>query len=97
MLCRLINIVKFTMLLKSLLLVCCIILSLSNVSFGEFLRLQGQRFFYGDKPVFLSGANIAWHNYGTDFGNGDYATSGPILEQWIRDISTAGGNSLSEF
>lgn len=61
---------------------------------GEFLKIEGKDFFYGPSKVFLSGTNIAWNSYGYDFGNGNYANSGPILEQWIRDIAAAGGNIL---
>lgn len=63
---------------------------------GEFLRIEGKFFYYGDQQVFLSGVNIAWNNYGLDFGNGNYTNQGPQLEEWIRGISAAGGNSLSE-
>lgn len=61
---------------------------------GEFLRVSGQTLMYGADRVFLSGVNIAWKSYGYDFGNGNYGGSGPTLEQWIRDITNAGGNTL---
>lgn len=64
---------------------------------GEFLRVVGKEFIYGNESVFLSGVNYAWLNYGSDFGNNYYQTTGPILEQWIRDIAEAGGNSLRKF
>lgn len=81
---------------KLLLLVCYIFINLSNEISGEFLRIEENKFFYGQQQVFLSGVNIAWNDYGLDFGNGNYTNQGPVLEQWIRDISAAGGNSLSE-
>lgn len=80
---------------KLLLLVCCIAINCYE-TVGEFLRIKENKFYYGDRHVFLSGVNIAWNNYGLDFGNGNYTNQGPQLEQWIRDISAAGGNSLSE-
>jgi len=66
----------------------------NNQCNGQFLRVQGSNFFYGDQRVFLSGANIAWVYYGWDFGNGMYENTYERLEQWIRDISNAGGNTL---
>lgn len=52
------------------------------------LRLNGEK-------VFMSGMNIAWHNYGRDFGNGQYqCCTSAALEDYIRRISAEGGNSL---
>ncbi|CAL8118342.1 unnamed protein product [Orchesella dallaii] len=65
-----------------------------QASNGEFLRRNGRDLMYGSNKIFLSGANIAWNSYGYDFGNGNYAGSGPTLEQWIRQIALAGGNVL---
>jgi len=64
---------------------------------GEFLRISGREFIYNNERVFLSGANYAWLYYGWDFGNSNYQSAGPIMEQWIRDIANAGGNSLRKF
>jgi len=61
---------------------------------GEFLRVQGRSFYYGNQEVFLSGVNFAWVYYGWDFGNDNYAGARGRLEQWIRDIRASGGNSL---
>lgn len=70
-------------------------LFLGALSNAEFLSVSGKDFYYGQSKVFLSGTNIAWNSYGYDFGNDNYANSGPILEQWIREIALAGGNILS--
>jgi len=75
-------------------LVQCIALFLINGSSGQFLQVQGRTLSFNGQHVFLSGVNIAWNSYSFDFGNGQYASSGPILEQYIRDIRAAGGNSL---
>lgn len=80
---------------KLLFLICYFVSNLSNGT-GEFLRIEGKHFYYGEQQIFLSGVNIAWNDYGRDFGNGDYIKQGPLLEQWIREIKEAGGNSLSE-
>jgi len=69
----------------------------NNQCNGEFIRTQGTDFYYGNRKVFLSGANIAWVYYGWDFGNDNYAATRERLEQWIRDISNAGGNTLRMF
>jgi len=63
---------------------------------GEFLSVSGKSFRYGSQTVFLSGVNYAWNDYGNDFGNGRYSSTGPVLEQWIRDVAAAGGNSVSK-
>ncbi len=81
-------------LLKILPLFCLLAVHQCN---GEFLRVSGQTLMYGADRVFLSGVNIAWKSYGYDFGNGNYGGSGPTLEQWIRDIANAGGNTLRKY
>lgn len=80
----------FEMILKIFLLT-----FLLKVASTQFLSVAGRQFMFGGQHVHLSGANIAWRSYGFDFGNGQYATNGPELENWIREIAGAGGNSLS--
>lgn len=46
---------------------------------------------YNGEKVFLNGANYAWNNYGYDFGNGGYTDT---LDQWMKEIGDAGGNSV---
>jgi len=81
---------------KLVFIVCYFIINLSNASAGEFLRIEGNHFYFGDQQIFLSGVNIAWKDYGNDFGNAGYTKQGPVLEEWIREIKEAGGNTLSE-
>ncbi len=50
---------------------------------------------FAGRQVHLSGPNLAWNRYAWDFGNNEYSVSGPVLEQWVREISAAGGNFLS--
>lgn len=66
-----------------------------NYTTSNYLSVQGRNFIFAGQHVHLSGSNIAWSNYAWDFGNNEYAASGPILEQWVREISAAGGNVLS--
>merc|ERR1711907_696469 len=51
-------------------------------------------FSYQGKRVFLSGANQPWIDYGNDFGNNQ--TNGKIcsLQQYIANLTKAGGNSM---
>lgn len=53
--------------------------------------MSGKDLTYNGQKVFLNGCNIAWHNYGYDFGNGGYDGT---LEQWLREIGGSGGNSI---
>jgi mannan endo-1,4-beta-mannosidase len=56
---------------------------LAGLGNTEFLRISlDKEFYYGQDKVFLSGVNIAWNSYGYDFGNNNYANSGPLLESW---------------
>lgn len=79
------------MLLRILFLAVCVHYAASN-----FLSVQGPNFMFAGQHVHLSGPNLAWFRYAWDFGNNEYSVSGPTLEQWVREISAAGGNCLSE-
>ena len=46
------------------------------------------------KPVFLSGANLAWIDYGNDFGNNQSNAKACQLQQYVRNISANGGNTM---
>ena len=49
------------------------------------------------QQVFLSGMNLAWHNFGNDFGNGQYdCCTGAVLENYLAELSASGGNTLSK-
>ena len=60
----------------------------------RYLAVENGEFRLNDEKIFQSGMNIAWNQYGADFGNGNYELTGPQLEKYIVDISNAGGNSL---
>jgi mannan endo-1,4-beta-mannosidase len=75
---------------------CLLVIGARSFVSGEYLTVNGKEFFYGGQKVFLSGVNYAWNDYGNDFGNGRYGSTGPTLEQWIRDVAAAGGNSISK-
>ncbi|XP_035688992.1 mannan endo-1,4-beta-mannosidase-like [Branchiostoma floridae] len=77
---------------------------LSAAAQGQtFLSTDGQHFKLNGQRVFLSGVNMAWCRYGSDFGGGlyySYKSSSPCpsskskYEQAIMDIANNGGNSL---
>ena len=61
----------------------------------SFLAINGTVFSYGGKsPVFLSGANMPWINYGNDFGNNQTQGHRCALQSYIQNVSAAGGNSI---
>lgn len=64
------------------------------VSGQRYLAVEDGEFRLNGEKIFRSGMNIAWSQYGADFGNGNYEITGPQLEKYIRDISNAGGNSI---
>jgi mannan endo-1,4-beta-mannosidase len=77
---------------KEALIIALVCVAIAN---GEFLRVSGSDLIYGNDRVFLSGPNIAWSCYGCDFGNNRYDWgSGAELENYVRQISAAGGNAL---
>ena len=49
---------------------------------------------YAQKPIFLSGANLAWIDYGQDFGLNQSQAKACALQEIIKNISDAGANSL---
>lgn len=68
-----------------------------SVSGQRFLAVENGQLRLNGEKVFMSGMNIAWHNYGRDFGNGQYqCCTSATLEDYIRRISAEGGNSLSK-
>ncbi|XP_012936320.2 mannan endo-1,4-beta-mannosidase [Aplysia californica] len=58
------------------------------------LTVSGNVFKLNNHHVFLSGANLAWINYARDFGNGQWARSKPKIEEQLRLLHQAGGNSM---
>lgn len=67
----------------------------------DFLAIDktNHTFTLGGRRVFLSGVNMPWINYGGDFG-GDTAATGEgfgqfcSLDEYLRNISKAGGNTI---
>ena len=59
------------------------------------LSVSGNKLMFNGKSVFLSGVNFAWNSYGFDFGNGQYtANSKTTFEQWLKEVTINGGNSV---
>jgi len=51
-------------------------------------------FKFRDAQVFLSGANQAWIQYGSDFGNNQTKDTRCSLQDYITSIASKGGNSM---
>lgn len=49
---------------------------------------------YAGQDVFLSGVNLAWIDYGSDFGNSQPASKACALQRILASVAAAGGNSL---
>jgi len=60
------------------------------------LSVSGHNLVKDGQRVFLSGANLAWYNYGQDFGNNHYAGVRSHMEQFLSQIQASGGNSIRE-
>ena len=60
----------------------------------SFLSVSGNSLTYEGKPVFLSGANQPWIDYGNDFGNNQSNGIRCGLNDYIKNVSQAGGNSV---
>ena len=73
------------------------LLLVTVVNGQEYLAVENGEFRLNGEKIFQSGMNIAWNQYGADFGNGNYEYTGPQLEKYIRDIANVGGNSISKF
>ena len=69
----------------------------SIVNGQRYLAVEDGEFHLNGEKVFQSGMNIAWNQFGADFGNGNYEYTGPQLEKYVRDIAEAGGNSVRKF
>ncbi|MDR1761668.1 MAG: T9SS type A sorting domain-containing protein [Bacteroidales bacterium] len=53
---------------------------------------DGNRLIINEKPLFISGMNIAWNNFGNDVG--DTPLDEAAFEDYIKDIRAAGGNAV---
>ena len=67
----------------------------SNKSNNDYLYINNTQFYFqGKGPIFLSGANQPWMRYGSDFGNGSPAGHICELDDYLKKLSDAGGNSV---
>jgi len=77
-----------------------ICVSFLPIVYGSFLTVQNNGFSFGGQKVFLSGANIAWHYFGMDFGGdstNSYYSNANVknnYEGYITNVSYAGGNTI---
>ena len=75
-------------------LLLCFFLLAATATGTSFLGISGSGFTFDSNPVFLSGANQAWINYGSDFGNNQTNGAACALQDYLRNVSSAGGNSI---
>ena len=63
----------------------------------RFLSVKGDQLRLNGHKVFMSGMNIAWQDFGMDFGEGRYdCCTGYKQEDFMKRISASGGNSIRE-
>jgi len=55
-------------------------------------RAEGNRLIINDKPIFISGMNIAWNSFANDVG--DYDVNIGAFEGYFDQIKSAGGNAV---
>ena len=65
-----------------------------TTSTSHFLTVNSTGLSYANKPVFLSGANLAWVNYGRDFGLNQSQAKAQALQEYVHNLSVSGGNSM---
>jgi len=66
-----------------------------GVDAQRYLAVQAGQLRLNGEKVFLSGMNLAWYQFGMDFGGGRYdCCTGQTMEDYIRRIAAAGGNSI---
>ncbi|XP_055895654.1 mannan endo-1,4-beta-mannosidase-like isoform X2 [Biomphalaria glabrata] len=58
------------------------------------LVIDGNHFTYNGKRIFLSGGNLPWISYAHDFGDGQFQSIKNQLEEQLKKLHEAGGNSL---
>jgi mannan endo-1,4-beta-mannosidase len=56
------------------------------------LQVRGKDLVYNGQKVFLSGANLAWDNYGNDWGSGKYFNHRSMYQGYFKEIADNGGN-----
>lgn len=76
--------------------ICIFLTTVSSSSGYNFVKVNKTTFTYRNKQLFLSGANLAWIDYGNDFGNNVYNTTTKyMLQKHVKAISNnGGGNSI---
>ena len=85
--------VSFRMLLNVLWLV--LVNTVVSVYGQTYLSRDGNILLLNGEKVFMNGMNIAWHNFGYDFGNNRYWESTKVpLENYLTRVSRNGGNSI---
>ncbi|KAK3785915.1 hypothetical protein RRG08_033023 [Elysia crispata] len=70
------------------------VLFVSEEVFASRLSVSGNHFMLNGEKVFLSGGNLPWINYAYDFGNNQWAGVKSRVENQMKMLRDAGGNSL---
>jgi len=60
----------------------------------HFLTVSNGNLLFNGAPAFLSGANLAWINYGNDFGNNQSHGHFCALREVLANTSRAGGHAM---
>ena len=61
----------------------------------HFLKVSGTDLTFKGEKVFLSGMNIAWYAYGSDFGNDHYNCS--TIPQYLNELPSGLSGSSCEY
>jgi len=70
------------------------LLSVTNATSFLTVNKSSNTFSFNGQRVFLSGANQPWIDYGNDFGNNQPNGKICALQQYIANLTKAGGNSM---
>ena len=68
----------------------------SEGAFASRLSVSGDHFVYNGEKVFLSGGSLPWINYAHDFGNNQWAGVKSQVENQMKMLRDAGGNTMSK-
>ncbi|KAK3785917.1 hypothetical protein RRG08_033025 [Elysia crispata] len=71
----------------------CLVL-ISEGAFASRLSVSGDHFVYNGEKVFLSGGSLPWINYAHDFGNNQWAGVKSQVENQMKMLRDAGGNTM---
>lgn len=77
--------------------ICLLAISLLATCQAAYLTTTGTSFYYNRQKIFLSGYNIAWYDFGNDFGTSKYFGGSDYkgkLVKYLDQVKNAGGNAV---